>query len=213
MSESNATGSSQAPAERAAPPEPETKRVMRFLPVAAVIGVIVLVAAVALLLLSTREPPMKLRTTVLGGGGPTRGHTITTKFFSKPTSTKPTPKIKGPASVLANVSRRYLRRTLRFLSGKPHLSGTKYSEENVTDFIVGEFRKHGLDTAEKVPYRVLHQYPDPKNPNKVQLVDAEGEVLDEAKLQEDPVPGDHTDTVVPGYLAYARPGTVEVGAG
>ncbi|XP_075555651.1 N-acetylated-alpha-linked acidic dipeptidase 2-like [Dermacentor variabilis] len=209
MTQVSATLPSEAPEERAAPPEPETKGVIRFLPVAAVIGVVVLVAGLALLLLSTRQPPMRLRTVASNDSGPTGRHTTTRKLPSKIPHTKPAHKVIKPASVLAKVSRPYLRRTLRFLSGKPHLSGTKYSEENIVDFIVGQFRKHGLDTAEKVPYRILHQYPDLKNPNKVQLVDAEGKVLDEAKFQEDPVPGDHTHTVVPGYLSYARPGTVE----
>ncbi|KAL3213919.1 hypothetical protein MRX96_007322 [Rhipicephalus microplus] len=133
------------------------------------------------------------------------------KSLAPPTAhTKPADKGTELASILANVSRSYLRRTLRFLSEKPHLSGTKYSEETIVDFIADEFRKNGLDTVEKVPYRVLHQYPDPNNPNKVQLVDANGKVLEEAKLTEDLVPGDNVDGLVPGYLSYARPGTVEV---
>ncbi|KAH6926952.1 hypothetical protein HPB50_024289 [Hyalomma asiaticum] len=195
--------------EASAPAKPEATWHIGVWPVAAAVGVIFVVIVIAFLGLSISRTSSRQKTTVSHTGGPAGGPTTGVKFVTLATTRKkPVYKI-GLSNVLANISRGYMRRTLRFLSGKPHLSGTKYSEETIADFIVGEFRKHGLDTAEKVPYRVLHQYPDPSNPNKVQLVDAEGKVLEEAKLSEDPVPGDHTDSVVPGYLLYARPGTVE----
>ncbi|KAL1435003.1 hypothetical protein MTO96_001555 [Rhipicephalus appendiculatus] len=187
-------------------PKPEANRLVGLWPVGAAVGVAGVVTVLALLGLATPNTPMWLQTTVTNCGGPT---TASKSLTPATTRTKPTRKDAGLAHVLANVSRDYLRQTLRFLSEKPHQSGTKRSEETIADFIANEFRKHGLDTVEKVPYQVLYQYPDPNNPNKVQLVDAKGKVLEEAKLSEDPVPGDNMDGVVPGYLSYARPGTVE----
>ncbi|XP_077522573.1 N-acetylated-alpha-linked acidic dipeptidase 2-like [Amblyomma americanum] len=201
-------------------PEPPKKQAFNIWPVAAIVGVLALVGIGAMLLFSSRRPQMALRSSVLHsastGGKKVPGGVVlprTTPLSARTALTRGTPSrlSKKPVTPSAKVepSRDYMRRTLRFLAKRPHLSGTKYSETNIVDFIADEFRKHGLDTVEKVPYRILHQYPDEKNPNKVQLVDAKGKVLQEAKLQEDPVPGDDTNSMVPGYLSYARPGTVE----
>nr|XP_037274099.1 N-acetylated-alpha-linked acidic dipeptidase 2-like [Rhipicephalus microplus] len=204
---SHITPASAASSERVtSTPKSKPKQRVGLWPIVAAVGVVGVVTVVVLMGLVIPGTSVWQQTTVTSSGGPT----TTSKSLAPPTAhTKPADKGTELARILANVSRSYLRRTLRFLSEKPHLSGTKYSEETIVDFIADEFRKNGLDTVEKVPYRVLHQYPDPNNPNKVQLVDANGKVLEEAKLIEDPVPGDNVDGLVPGYLSYARPGTVE----
>ncbi|KAK8789182.1 hypothetical protein V5799_021038 [Amblyomma americanum] len=220
MSDSPTTSTTDIVTGAPTEPEPPKKQAFNIWPVAAIVGVLALVGIGAMLLFSSRRPQMALRSSVLHsastGGKKVPGGVVlprTTPLSARTALTRGTPSrlSKKPATPSAKVepSRDYMRRTLRFLAKRPHLSGTKYSETNIVDFIADEFRKHGLDTVEKVPYRILHQYPDEKNPNKVQLVDAKGKVLQEAKLQEDPVPGDDTNSMVPGYLSYARPGTVE----
>ncbi|CAN8000308.1 unnamed protein product, partial [Ixodes hexagonus] len=96
----------------------------------------------------------------------------------------------------------------RFLAAEPHLSGTDRSERVVADYILNKYKEHGLDTFEKVPYDILHQYPDPNNPNKVQLLAGDGTILMDAALHEKQIPGIKTEGV-PAYLSYAKPGTVE----
>ncbi|KAM7289046.1 aminopeptidase NAALADL1-like [Ixodes scapularis] len=100
-----------------------------------------------------------------------------------------------------------LKEHLQFLSSKPHLSGTHRSEVDVVNYILREFGQN-LDQAFKVPYTILHQYPDPNNPNKLQVIDAKGDVVMDAGMHEAAIPGIDTDSV-PGYLAYSPTGTVE----
>lgn len=206
-------------------------------PVAVVVVAVVLGVVVAVVLVGQQGPrTFRVKRVVSPSGGsssgggsrhvPPAGHNATTasgrtsRTKSSASSPRPFKPHRDPAiaAVLAETKRDYMRHTLRFLAKEPHLSGTDRSEKQVVDFIASEFKKHGLDMVEKVPYRILHQYPDKDNPNKVQLVDARGKVVDEAKLMEDPVAGDNADSMVPGYLSFALPGTVEadvvhVGAG
>lgn len=108
---------------------------------------------------------------------------------------------------MMNLSPNKMKEHLRFLSSKPHLSGTPRSEVDVVNYILREFGEN-LDQAFKVPYTILHQYPDPNNPNKVQVIDAKGDVVLDAGMHEAAIPNIDTDSV-PGYLAYSPTGTVE----
>ncbi|XP_064485648.1 aminopeptidase NAALADL1-like isoform X2 [Ornithodoros turicata] len=110
--------------------------------------------------------------------------------------------------VLQGINTRRLQKHLRFLTARPHLSGTKDSEDTVANYIYEKLKENGLDAYEKIPYKILHQYPVPEEPNRVLLVDASGAVLLEAKLKEGEIPGVRTSSV-PGYIAFSAKGTAE----
>ncbi|KAG0410016.1 hypothetical protein HPB47_012867 [Ixodes persulcatus] len=109
---------------------------------------------------------------------------------------------------LRGIRRENLKEYHRFLSEKPHRSGSERDGVDIVDFLENSLRKSGFDEVKKVPYLLVHPQPDPEHPNSVRLIHDNGTVLLEAKMTEDRIPGIDTD-IGPAYLAFSAQGTVE----
>lgn len=124
------------------------------------------------------------------------------------TSPDKSQKREAITSFLSGIQRKNMMEHHRFLASKPHPSGSERSEVDIVNYLADALRKSGFDQVKKVPYLVLHQHPDPDNPNSVRLIGDGGEILLDAKMSEDKIPGVDTD-IGPAYLAYSAQGTVE----
>ena len=98
----------------------------------------------------------------------------------------------------------------RDLTEHPHLAGTPADKQQADD-LAKFWEDNGLQSV-VVPYDVLLSYPDPDNPNRIELQDGSGNVLYTTQLVEKIVrpEQDHPD-VVPPFNAYSAPGTPKVG--
>lgn len=102
-----------------------------------------------------------------------------------------------------------LRENLKILARDPHLAGTVYNNEQGS-YIADLWRSYGFDSVEEVPYNVLLSYPNPKNPNKVELLDDKQKVLFTSSHTEDILrPEDAHPDFVHLYTSYSPNGTVE----
>ncbi|KAM7289052.1 N-acetylated-alpha-linked acidic dipeptidase 2 [Ixodes scapularis] len=110
---------------------------------------------------------------------------------------------------LSGIRRENLKEYHRFLSEKPHPSGSERDGVDIVNFLENSLRESGFDEVKKVPYLLVHPLPDPEHPNSVRLVADNGTVLLDAKMTEDKIPGIDTD-IGPAYLAFSARGTVEV---
>ncbi|KAM7289050.1 hypothetical protein ISCGN_029187 [Ixodes scapularis] len=109
---------------------------------------------------------------------------------------------------LSGIRRENLKEYHRFLSEKPHPSGSERDGVDIVNFLENSLRESGFDEVKKVPYLLVHPLPDPEHPNSVRLVADNGTVLLDAKMTEDKIPGIDTD-IGPAYLAFSARGTVE----
>jgi hypothetical protein len=101
---------------------------------------------------------------------------------------------------------------LRKLTEKPHLAGTNESHE-----LARELRDHweavGLDHVTMTPYKVLLSYPDPDDPNFVELLNENNETQYRSNTTEKILtPEEDKPGVVPPFNAYSAPGDIYVSA-
>ncbi|XP_037555076.2 aminopeptidase NAALADL1-like [Dermacentor silvarum] len=109
-------------------------------------------------------------------------------------------------NMLAALDAKGIAEHFRSLTAETHLSG-ELGGRHAAEYVAGALRRSGVHQVIEVPHRISHAYPDTSKPNKVQLLEADGTVLHEAKFKEKKKGGKMN--VVTGYLAFSPNGSVE----
>ena len=79
----------------------------------------------------------------------------------------------------------------------------------LTDWIRDKWTEFGLDSVSLDTYNFLLSYPDPKNPNKIHLLDEDGTVRFTTKHKEDVLrPEDEDKNFIDAFIAFAPAGDV-----
>lgn len=110
--------------------------------------------------------------------------------------------------LMKNINSDNIRKYLRKLTEKPHLAGTNESHE-----LARELRDHweavGLDHVTMTPYKVLLSYPDPDDPNFVELLDENNVTQYRSNTTEKILtPEEDKPGVVPPFNAYSASGDI-----
>ncbi len=110
--------------------------------------------------------------------------------------------------VLDEVDTTRLRSYLKFLTDRPHIAAQERDVE-LTNWIRDEWNKEGLDRVDLATYTFYLSWPNQTNPNKVQLLDAEGNVKFTSRFKEKEVrEGDDSPDFVHAFNGYAPAGVV-----
>lgn len=110
--------------------------------------------------------------------------------------------------IIRGISNQRIRENLRMLTELPHLAG---QEQNYK--LALKVKEHwltsGLDHVTLTPYEVMLSYPDPDDPNYVELLSERNETVYKSNLTE-PVltPEENKTGVVPPFNAYSAPGDI-----
>lgn len=91
----------------------------------------------------------------------------------------------------------------------PHIAGSQQDLEQA-EWVRKKFIEYGLDKADVIPYRVLLSYPDKERPNKVYILDDDGNANFTTFGKQIPLfhPDEDSPLVMPNFNAFSRPGTV-----
>lgn len=97
----------------------------------------------------------------------------------------------------------------RTLSSVPHIAGLE-QDLRQAEWVRQKFIEYGLDKAEVIPYRVLLSYPDKELPNKVHILDSQGNAQFTTLGKQIPLfhPDEDSELVLPNFSAFSKPGTV-----
>ncbi|CAK6959838.1 aminopeptidase NAALADL1 [Scomber scombrus] len=109
---------------------------------------------------------------------------------------------------LSEVDNIQIQENLRELTKVPHMATTAGDEQTV-QFMLKRWQDpdSGLDQAWREEYLVYLSFPDPKNPNKVTVVNSSDAVLHTVREKEKPYTDDQKDpAVVQPYAAYSPAG-------
>ena len=120
--------------------------------------------------------------------------------------------IYGKLTLLESVGKQCTSRVhTRHLTSVPHVAGTKQDLEQAT-WIRDRFLEFGLDKAQVVPYQVLLSYPDATTPNRVYLLDEQGQAIFTTSGRQTPLysPEEYSPDVLLNFNAYSATGLVEV---
>uniref|UniRef100_A0A0K2TTW2 Nacetylatedalphalinked acidic dipeptidase 2like [Strongylocentrotus purpuratus] n=1 Tax=Lepeophtheirus salmonis TaxID=72036 RepID=A0A0K2TTW2_LEPSM len=102
-----------------------------------------------------------------------------------------------------------IRQFLRMLTKEPHLAALERDKELLTWMEKTWTKDFELDKVDKVTYDVLLSYPNRTNPNKIRILNEQGEVVFESRHMETPL---HEDDQHPNFIhafnAYAPAGDV-----
>ncbi|XP_044541143.1 aminopeptidase NAALADL1 [Gracilinanus agilis] len=112
-------------------------------------------------------------------------------------------------NVMSQLDASRIRENLRELSLKPHLA-TSSRDDYLVELFLERWQnpEWGLDAARKGVYEVLLSFPSQEQPNSVQVVSPQGQILFNARQSEENLTGEQGDPdVVPPYAAYAPPGS------
>ncbi|XP_068216856.1 N-acetylated-alpha-linked acidic dipeptidase 2-like [Palaemon carinicauda] len=97
---------------------------------------------------------------------------------------------------------------LRYLTSQGHMAGTKQDLEQA-EYLRKLWLEQGLDQVELQPYEVQLSHPNLAKPNKVYLMDEEGQVKFTSTIIEEPIDGvEYDESIPPAFLAFAPAGTV-----
>ena len=113
---------------------------------------------------------------------------------------------KTISSVLASVESSRIRSYLQFLTAEPHIAAGPRDRE-LTDWIRDKWAEFGLDTISLDTYNFLLSFPDSARPNKIHLLDAEGNVRFTSHHQED-LPQSERKNFIDAFIAFAPAGDV-----
>ncbi|XP_042204189.1 putative N-acetylated-alpha-linked acidic dipeptidase [Homarus americanus] len=101
-----------------------------------------------------------------------------------------------------------MEKNLRYLTSQGHMAGTKQDLEQA-EYLKKLWLEQGLDQVFLQPYTVQLSHPDLSKPNKVYLMDDEGQVKFTSSILEDPLDGvDYDDSIPPAFLAFSPAGTI-----
>ena len=80
------------------------------------------------------------------------------------------------------------------------------------DWIRQKFLEFGLDQVNVVPYKVLLSYPKMTEPNKVFLLDSNGQVQYNTSGRQPPLysPEESSPLILPNFSSYSGTGTAQV---
>ncbi|XP_072289664.1 aminopeptidase NAALADL1 [Eucyclogobius newberryi] len=115
------------------------------------------------------------------------------------------------STFLSEVDNMEIGDNLRELTKVPHMATTEGDEQTV-QFMLKRWQdpETGLDDSWREEYSVYLSFPDPKNPNKVTVVNASNSVLHTLREKEVTYTPDQDDpNVVPAYAAYSPKGNAK----
>ncbi|XP_066977059.1 N-acetylated-alpha-linked acidic dipeptidase 2-like isoform X1 [Macrobrachium rosenbergii] len=97
---------------------------------------------------------------------------------------------------------------LRYLTSQGHMAGTKQDLEQA-EYLQKLWLEQGLDQVKLQPYEVQLSHPNLEKPNKVYLIDEEGEVKFTSTIIEEPIDEvEYDDSIPPAFLAFSPAGTI-----
>ena len=108
--------------------------------------------------------------------------------------------------MLGSVKSERIRSYLKFLTAEPHIAAGPRDLE-LTDWIRNKWTEFGLDTVSLDTYNFLLSFPDSARPNKIHLLDAEGNVRFTSHHQED-LPDSERKNFIDAFIAFAPAGDV-----
>ena len=101
-----------------------------------------------------------------------------------------------------------LREYHKFLTDQPHIAAQE-RDEALTTWMVREWKDAGLDRVETAEYEFYLSWPNQTNPNKIRLLDGDGQVQFTSKHKEEELrAGDDNPNFVHAFNGYAPPGEV-----
>ncbi|GAB6026431.1 hypothetical protein CHUAL_012631 [Chamberlinius hualienensis] len=110
---------------------------------------------------------------------------------------------------LNEFNRTSVRENLEFLTRNPHVSGSIHNNR-LAEHLAELWRNYGFDSVEKSVYEVMLSLPDRQNPNKVQLLDENDDVIYTSKHMETVLrPEDEHEDFISMFNAFSPNGTVE----
>ncbi|XP_069102028.1 putative N-acetylated-alpha-linked acidic dipeptidase isoform X2 [Argopecten irradians] len=111
--------------------------------------------------------------------------------------------------LLSSLDSNNIKENLRRYTSRPRMSGTVGGDE-IIDIIADEWRNSGLDMVRVTPYDVLMSYPNRTNPNTVELMSNNNEVVFQAATYEEPLDAEGNNSeIVPPFNAFAVAGVAE----
>lgn len=136
-----------------------------------------------------------------------------------------TPWIKSPRDIgyvvdetvsrrlLAEINPQKIKEHLRFLTSRPHLSGTE-GDSRVIGYIHDHWKSVGLDPVKRFPYEVLLSSPEANRPNSIELHGRGGGSGDGVLFRSQPYEKilraeQNQSDVVPPFNVYSKPGVVQ----
>uniref|UniRef100_A0A8C5LD94 Aminopeptidase NAALADL1 n=1 Tax=Jaculus jaculus TaxID=51337 RepID=A0A8C5LD94_JACJA len=112
-------------------------------------------------------------------------------------------------AVLGQLDASRIRENLRELSKEPHLASSP-RDEALVQLLLGRWADSvsGLDLAKAYEYEVLLSFPSSTQPNRVEVVGSQGDILHSFRPGEKNLTGEQAGPdVIQPYAAYAPPGT------
>ncbi|XP_063840762.1 glutamate carboxypeptidase 2-like [Scylla paramamosain] len=101
-----------------------------------------------------------------------------------------------------------IRKNLKYLTTQGHMAGTKHDLDQA-EHLRKAWLQQGLDQVFLQPYNVQLSKPQADKPNKVYLLDEEGNVKFTSSILEEALRGeDYDDTIPPAFLAFSPSATV-----
>ena len=88
------------------------------------------------------------------------------------------------SEILESVESDNIRSYLKIITSAPHIAASE-QDSFLTKWIAEKWREFGLDHVNLERYNLLLSYPDPENPNKIYINDAEGRVQFTSRHKED----------------------------
>jgi len=112
------------------------------------------------------------------------------------------------SDVMNQVDSQSLRSFLEVLTKKPHIAASD-RDRYLTNWIRDQWTEFGLDSISLSTYDLLFSYPNPDNPNKIYLYDADNKVQFTSRHKEDVLrPEDEDENFVHAFNGYSPAGDV-----
>ncbi|KAK3585561.1 hypothetical protein CHS0354_022971 [Potamilus streckersoni] len=112
--------------------------------------------------------------------------------------------------ILNELNKENIRSNLKNYTSKQRLAGTQ-NVKDMVKYIAQQWRDNGLDKVEVTPYEVLMSYPNITNPNRVEIVIANGGPIFTSAFVEKALDDDGNQSdIIPPYNSWAPAGVAEV---
>ncbi|KAK6181051.1 hypothetical protein SNE40_008990 [Patella caerulea] len=110
--------------------------------------------------------------------------------------------------LLSSIDSKNIETYLRALTEKPHIAGSPEDEDTV-NYIKEFWENVGFDDVQTATYDILLSYPDKDNPNMIELLNENDEVIYQTPIEEDVLtPGKNNTEGIPPFNAYSPKGIV-----
>ncbi|KAK6181050.1 hypothetical protein SNE40_008989 [Patella caerulea] len=111
--------------------------------------------------------------------------------------------------LLKNIDHKNIETYLKALTEKPHIAGSPEDEDTLVNYIKEFWENVGFDDVQTATYDILLSYPDKDNPNMIELLNENNEVIYQTPIEEDILtPGKNNTEGIPPFNAYSPKGIV-----